>query len=381
MDPSRPGAGPARAARLGAALNAGVRRGRWLLLAAPPVLVLAVLGGLARFGLTTSPASTVAWHGPLLISGFFGTVIAVERAAAIGGALAWSAPALALVGSAALLAGQPLAAFGCFTAGSVALAAVQARLALVHRQPHLTWLAVGSALAVVANGLWWAGAPVHRGTPFGLGFLICTILGERLELSRIVPRPATAPRWFAALASVFVAGLGVGLAWTAAGAAMAGGALVGLAAWLTRWDIARVTIRTTGLPRYIAACLLGGYAWLAAGGGAWAWSGALGADGGLGDAALHALSIGFVLAMVFGHAPILLPALTGIRVRWHAGLYAALGVLHVGVALRFFGGASGELVLRQVGGAVAAAALVVFAAGMGWGVAQARRVSTDTHRG
>ena len=39
-------------------------------------------------------------------------------------------------------------------------------------------------------------------------------------------------------------------------------ALLGLAIWLMAFDIARRTIAASGLSRYMAACLLAGYAWL-----------------------------------------------------------------------------------------------------------------------
>jgi hypothetical protein len=355
------------------------------LVAAPPTLALAVLGGLARLGLVQAPAPAVAWHGPLLISGFFGTVIAVERATAVGGRAVWAAPGLAAAGAALLMAGQPSAGFAAFALGSALLAVAQVRLALAHRQAHLTWLAVGSALAVVGNALWWAGLPVHVGTPFALGFLIATILGERLELSRLVPRPALAPRLFTGLAGLFVVALGLGLAWPAAGAALAGLALVGLASWLARWDIARVTVRKPDLPGYVAVCLLSGYGWLAVGGAVWAGAGALRADGAWGDAALHALGLGFVMSMVFGHAPIILPAVTGLKVRFVRALYVGLTLLHLAVALRVSGALGGQLVVRQAGGWASALALLAFAAAMAWGVGagrhRRRHRGTDTGKG
>jgi hypothetical protein len=51
-----------------------------------------------------------------------------------------------------------------------------------------------------------------------------------------------------------------------------GAALVLLAAWLALFDMARVTVRTQGLSRYMALALLAGYVWLGIGGVAWAAS-------------------------------------------------------------------------------------------------------------
>ena len=61
-----------------------------------------------------------------------------------------------------------------------------------------------------------------------------------------------------------------------------------------------------------------GYVWLLAAGllgslGRWLFMAAAGP-------AWHALLLGFVFSMVFGHAPIILPALTGVRPRYAAWL-------------------------------------------------------------
>jgi hypothetical protein len=52
------------------------------------------------------------------------------------------------------------------------------------------------------------------------------------------------------------------------------------------------------------------------------------------DAALHAFFIGFVFSMVFGHAPVILPAVLRVRYPYHPVLYAPLVLLHASLALR-----------------------------------------------
>jgi hypothetical protein len=106
-----------------------------------------------------------------------------------------------------------------------------------------------------------------------------------------------------------------------------GVALLVLALWLLAFDLARVTIRQNGLPRYVAACLLAGYVWLGVGG-------ALIAVPGSHDAALHAIFVGFVFSMVFGHAPVILPAVLRVRFPYHAVLYAPLVALHLSLLVR-----------------------------------------------
>jgi len=88
-----------------------------------------------------------------------------------------------------------------------------------------------------------------------------------------------------------------------AGTRLTGAALIALSVWLFRYDIARRTLRQTGLPRFIAASLLSGYFWLGA-------AGVIALlrrghhRGPNYDAVLHAVFVGFALSMVFGHASI-----------------------------------------------------------------------------
>ena len=67
-------------------------------------------------------------------------------------------------------------------------------------------------------------------------------------------------------------------------------------------------LRATGLTRYIALCLLAGYAWLALSGVLLAMGASFDNGRALWDAALHSILLGFVFSMVFGHAPVILPA-------------------------------------------------------------------------
>jgi hypothetical protein len=116
-----------------------------------------------------------------------------------------------------------------------------------------------------------------------------------------------------------------------AGAIVFGAALLALAAWLATFDIARRTIASHGLSRYMAVALLIGYAWLGVAGAAWIAT-ALGQP--LRDLALHALGVGFVFSMIFAHAPVILPALTGVKVHFGLHFYLPLALLHASLAIR-----------------------------------------------
>src|SRR5690349_16791903 len=95
-------------------------------------LLTALWGGLARMGwalpLLHLPLLTA--HGPLMVCGFLGTLIGVERAVALEAFWPYAAPGLTAVGALALLAGLPAPLF--MTLGSLGLVAMFA--VIVHRQ-------------------------------------------------------------------------------------------------------------------------------------------------------------------------------------------------------------------------------------------------------
>jgi hypothetical protein len=64
--------------------------------------------------------------------------------------------------------------------------------------------------------------------------------------------------------------------------------------------------------------------------------------------------------MVFGHAPVILPAVLRVRFPYHALLYAPLVLLHATLALRVAGDLAGSAGLRAAAGAGNAAAIALF---------------------
>ena len=329
--------------------------------------------GLARLGYTMPGviAGVAGLHGALMICGFFGVVIALERAVAIGRGWAYAAPALAGLGSAFVLHGGAQIAPWFYLGGSIVL--LIASLDVWRRQRALFTFTIALAAACWTAGVaaWVGGAPVSAVVPWWLAFLILTIAGERLELSRFMPPSPRAQQVFAVLLALVVLAMLASVRWPLA-LRVYGLGLLGLAGWLVKQDIARRTVRQSGLTRFIAVCLLSGYVWLAVGGVVIAVAGTLQPGTAAYDAALHALLLGFVFAMVFGHAPIIFPAVLRVAVPYHAMFYAPLALLHASLLLRLAGDAGGLQALQRSGGLVAAIALVMFVAVTAGAVIRAR---------
>jgi len=68
------------------------------------------------------------------------------------------------------------------------------------------------------------------------------------------------------------------------------------------------------------------------------------------DAMLHAIFLGFVFAMIFGHAPIIFPAILGIDIEYNPHFYIALALLHISLIVRIGGELVGSGSARLWGG-------------------------------
>lgn len=335
-----------------------------LLAAAILALLASIWAGLLRMGwqLPAWQPGLVMAHGPLIISGFFGALIGLERAVAMRERWPYLGPALSGLGGLLLIAGVSGMLPGLLlTAGSLWLALVFAAILRRHRANYLLVMAGGAFAWAGGNLLWLAGWPVHRVVLWWAAFLILTIAGERLELGRLARLPGRVEKLFMGAAGLFGGGLLLSTLAPDAGVRLASLGLLGLAAWLARYDIARKTIHRPGLPRFAAACLLSGYAWLAAGGLIGLWIGAQ-AAGFYYDAFLHSIFLGFVFAMIFAHAPIIFPAILNLPIRFSRLSYLPLILLHASLLLRIAGDLLLLHPLRQWGGMLNGVTILVFLA-------------------
>ncbi|WPF81400.1 hypothetical protein SANBI_002692 [Sanguibacter sp. 4.1] len=341
-------------------------------------LLAALWGGLLLLGLPlpTLASSTASDHGPLITLGFLGTVISLERAVALGRSWGFLAPAVSGAGGLALLVGQPLAGRLLLCLASVLLCVIYL---VVHRiQPafHLRVMALGALCWYVATVLWLAGWTVPRMVPWLAGFLVLTILGERLELARVGMLRRSAVRQLAAAGALFLVGLLVATVSpeTSTGTRLAGAGMLALALWGAAHDVARRTVRVPGVTRFMAVCLLAGYVWLAVGGTIWLVAGDLGSSLAVYDSGLHAVFLGFVMSMIFGHAPVIVPAVLRVRLPFHPSFYAHVVLLHTALAARLVGGdALGSNLWWTGGGIATEVAVVLFLVASATAVVRARR--------
>lgn len=320
--------------------------------------------GLARMGWPMGAWSD-QWmliHGPLMICGFLGTLICLERAVALASRTGWSlvVPGINALGAVALLVlGKTLPTHLLLIGGSLGLAAMMVYLLTIHPLRYMVVMTLAAFCWLSGNLLWLFDAPIFVVVHWWVAFLVLTIVGERLELSRVRRLPARVENALMLAILVYLAGVLLTVFDLAAGIRVLGVGALLMAIWLLAYDIARRTILRSGVARFIAACLLVGYGWLAVGGVIAIWGGSLMAGPDY-AALLHAFLLGFVFSMIFGHAPIILPAVTGLRFDYHPIVYGHWTLLHASLAYRMVGYLLRDQPMQRWGGMFNAIAIVIF---------------------
>lgn len=302
-------------------------------------------------------------HGMLLVLGFVGTMVALERAVAARRWWAYLSPAFLGAGAVLLVSTAPRNLGGALLlAGSAMLVVVYVPLWRRAGDVAVLVQVAGAVLATGAALLWLGGVPVPDLLPWLSGFLILTIAGERLELARVTMLATRAEALLIAVSVGMVVSTVAALLWPVPGYPLLGMTLLAVAAWLARFDVARRTVRATGLSRYMAVCLLAGYGWLLVPALTWLLVGQVRSGGGY-DAVVHAVMLGFVLSMIMAHAPVILPAVLRRPLPYTDWMYGPVALLHLSLLLRLaVGDARGLHWAVQAGGVLNIVAVLGFIA-------------------
>lgn len=311
-----------------------------------PLLALAILTflvglwvGLVRLGWPwpVIQPGLVMEHGPLMVSGFLGGLIILERAVALRHRWMYIGTILCGLGVIAAIFNLPgIVALLLFNLGSLMLIALFVIILRTHLTLYTMVMASGAVAWFIGNLFLLFGWPIFRVVLWWEAFLILTILGERLELGRLLQLSKTAQRAVIVSIGLLVIGLFISIGSYDWGMRLFGLGMLTIALWLLRYDLARHTVRKTGLPRFAALALLCGYFWLAVGGIIAMIFGGIPA-GPIYDAFIHAIFIGFVFSMIFAHAPIIFPSILGLVIRYHPVLYVPLITLQLSLILRTVG--------------------------------------------
>ena len=344
--------------------SAGSHRA-WLMVGAGISLLAGLDGALLLLGVWSPVMSTrlSKWHGPLMVLGFVGTVICLERAVALGHRLAFLVPAVSGLGVIVLLAPLP---FDSARAGLALLTLAQLGLLTIYvplwQRSHDDAIVIQGAGAFCAAGaaaLLTTGVHVSQIVGWLACYMILTICGERLELSRLT---MARNRALPALCLAVVAALLVSVVSPAIGWRVLGVVLIGLAVWLCRHDVARGGLRRGCQAAYIGTLLMVGYLWLATAGIVCTVQGPPISRSGY-DAVVHSLFLGFTMGMILGHAPIILPAVLQVRLEWTTWFWLPAFLLEASLLVRIgIGDGLDRSAAVQAGGTVNVLSLLTLVA-------------------
>jgi hypothetical protein len=86
------------------------------------------------------------------------------------------------------------------------------------------------------------------------------------------------------------------------------------------------------------------------------------------DAMLHAIFLGFVFSMIFAHAPIIFPAVTGRPLSYRRIFYLHGALLHLSLLIRIGSDLAGNFFFYRWSGLLNVFAIVIFLANTAYGI-------------
>jgi len=343
-------------------------------------LVTGVLAGIGRLG-TQVPVfalEQIANHGVLMVPSFFGTVIGLERAVAIGQRWAYIAPLLTGIGGGAFLLGiAPGIALMLLISGSFVFLLASFQVLRIQQAAHNWMLVIAAICLFTGNIQLFDQNSINQVIYWWMAFLLLTIAGERLELSRLVIQDNRKRILLVLLSALPVIGIATSsVSGHQAGIIIFAAGNITIAIWLLLFDIARRTVLLSGLTRFTAISMLAGYVWLLISavllvGFEFEWNHISR------DSVLHSFFLGFVFSMVIGHALIIFPAVTGLTIPYSSVLYLPLILLQLSLLLRISADLSDNMGLLKQSGIANGIAIAIFIATLLWRIANGFKPRTQ----
>jgi hypothetical protein len=328
-------------------------------------LLSGLYAGLARLGFLSELGLNIpgSIHGLLMINAFLGTLISLERAAALERRWTLIGPFLLAASVIFMLFINVQYGAWLFTAGSLGVAATLLYICFIQPKIYHFIMAMGSISLFIGNMLFVFGSPVFAIVIWWMGFPVLTIFGERLELNRIMRPPKKAQWAFVAFIAVWILGAALLHVSRVHGWHLVMLSTIATAIWLFKYDIARKTIKSVQWTKFSAWCLLSGYVWLII-------VGIFGLIYGLPmagytyDALLHMVFVGFVFSMIFAHSSVIIPSLSGKIIPWSPYFYLPFYLLHGSLVIRVLGDFLESYPIRATGSWLNVIAILLFFGGV-----------------
>jgi len=304
-------------------------------------MIIGVLSGLLRLGWIIPVGQVAGQHGALMVGSFLGTLICLERIVALRRKWMYVIPIISGFSLVFFLIGDAPMAFITLTIGSLGLIYIYIDLIARFREYYFYIMMIGAIGWTVGNIIMMLKPFYPQAAPWWIAFILLTVFGERLELSKFLPKSKLKMNTMFISIAVYMTGMVI--PYHTVGRLITGTGLIFMALWLFKYDIARKSARARGMHKFTGTLLLAGYFWLSVCGllmiveinNAFHY-----------DAMLHAFFLGFTFSMIFAHAPIIFPGVAGLNLKpYHPSLFIWGILLQISIALRV---ASGVLLMPQL---------------------------------
>lgn len=293
-------------------------------------LLVGIIGGLTRMGCGIDFPANPAHHGLIMTGGFLGGLITLERTVTMKNRLWLIFPSFAATSIPILFLGQVQWAIALVSFCSLGLTVLYLRQMFFHRESYWQLLLAGSLFWLIGNIKLLQSGFVPASTNWWIGFVLFTILGERLELNRFVPTPSPA-KWIVWTLLIALA-VSIFLPFHSSGIELTAVLIICVTAWFLRYDLARISVFKNGIFRFTGASILVAYGWLVihaliilmAENHVYFY-----------DLYLHTFFLGFAFSMIWAHAPSILPAVLKINVKiYHPLLWVFWWIFQLSLAGR-----------------------------------------------
>lgn len=317
-------------------------------------LIVGLWSGLDRIGWDLNTLGVSMHHGAIMVGGFLGTLISLEKILPLKKRALFAIPAISGASTLFFYAQLPIAAWSCLILASLGLSAVFLHYFL--REKNLIYLLMlgGGISWLIGNIVLISDRFYPLAFPWWLAFALFVITSERVELTKFLPVTNRAKSILVGLLACYL--LGVMMSFHGNGSFISGVALTGVSVWLMKYDLIGISMHQTGLTRFVAIALLSGYISML-------FTGilivSLDNQPLAYDAVVHLFFVGFVLSMILAHGPIILPGVLGISAKpYHKLLYLWLGLLHASWLMRVPADLVLQFEIRKFSGIVTSVAIV-----------------------
>lgn len=319
-------------------------------------LLVGLWSGLNRMGWNFGALPVNIHHGAIMVGGFLGTLISLEKIIPLRKKILFVIPLLSACSIPFFFAGLAEVSFLLLVVASGGLSLIFFHY--LSREKNLIYLlgTTGSLCWLMGNILLFTRNFYPLAFPWWLGFALFIITSERLELMKFLPVTRARKAILGVLLTAYLCG--VILSFHGAGGLLCGVSLAAIAIWLMRYDIAGISLKRTGMPKFVAVALLCGYTALLLTG-----VFILGLDNQpmAYDVVVHTFFLGFVFSMIFAHGPIIIPGVLGISAKpYHPVLYAWLVLLHLSWAMRVAADILLDFQWRRLSGIITAVAIPAY---------------------